>query len=31
VGILHRVLGDLPADLWLEVIDSFVCHVYECR
>jgi hypothetical protein len=31
VGTLHRVLGDLPADLWLEVIDSFVCHVYVCR
>jgi hypothetical protein len=30
MGILHPVLGDLPADLWLEVIDSFVCHVYEC-
>jgi hypothetical protein len=30
VGTLHRVLGDLLAGLWLEVIDSFVCHVYEC-
>jgi hypothetical protein len=27
VGTLHRVLGDLSADLCLEVIDSFVCHV----
>jgi hypothetical protein len=31
VGTLHRVLSDLPADLWLEVIDSFVYHVYEYR
>jgi hypothetical protein len=31
VGTLHQVLGDLLADLWLEVIDSIVCHVYECR
>jgi hypothetical protein len=31
VGILHRVLGDLPGDLWLQVIDTFVCHVYERR
>jgi hypothetical protein len=29
VGTLHQVLGDLLADLWLKVIDSFVCHVYE--
>jgi hypothetical protein len=29
VGTLYRVLGDLAADLWLEVIDSFVCHVYK--
>jgi hypothetical protein len=31
MGTLHRVLVDLPADLWLEVIDSFVCHVYKYR
>jgi hypothetical protein len=31
VDTLHQGLGDLPADLWLEVINSFVCHVYECR
>jgi hypothetical protein len=30
VGTLHRVLGDLPVDLRLQVIYSFVCHVYEC-
>jgi hypothetical protein len=31
MGTLHRVLADLSVDLWLQVIDSFVCHVYECR
>jgi hypothetical protein len=31
VGTSHGVLGDLQVDLWFEVIDSFVCHVYKCR